>query len=87
MKKNDPRFYVDCKRPAAIISMIAFALAVPFRIIGYADKITEPIYGITQVLLPVLCSVLMIAVLIKKRKGRPVAFRDPCRAGRDILYV
>ena len=68
MKKNDPRFYVDCKRPAAIISMIAFALAVPFRIIGYADKITEPLYGITQVLLPVLCSVLMIAVLIKKGK-------------------
>ena len=68
MRSIYPRFYVDYKRPAAIISMIAFALAVPFRLIGYADKISDPIYGITQVLLPVLCSVLMIAVLIKKGK-------------------
>ena len=68
MTNNNPRFYVDFKRPAAVISMIAFALAVPFRLIGYADKMAEPIYGITQVLLPVLCSVLMIAVLIWKGK-------------------
>ena len=68
MRKTDKRFYVDYKRPAAIISMVAFALAVPFRLIGYADKISEPIYGITQVLLPVLCSVLMIVVMIKKGK-------------------
>ncbi len=68
MKKIDSRFYVDYKRPLAILSMIAFALAVPFRIVGYADKLTEPMYGITQVLLPVLCSVLMIAVIIRKGK-------------------
>ena len=68
MNKNHPAFFVDYKRPAAIASMIAFALAVPFRLLGYADKITEPLYGITQVLLPVLCSVLMIAVMIKKGK-------------------
>ena len=68
MKKNDMRFYIDYKRPAAILSMVAFALAVPFRLIGYADKITQPIYGITQVLLPVLCSVLMIVVIVKKGK-------------------
>ena len=68
MEKNHPRFYVDYKRPAAVISMVAFALAVPFRLIGYADKLTEPIYSITQVLLPVLCSVLMIAFIIKKGK-------------------
>ena len=68
MRKNHPNFYVDYKRPFAIISMVAFALAVPFRLIGYADKITEPMYGITQVLLPVLCSVLMIVVMIKKGK-------------------
>ena len=68
MKKNKPTFYVDYRSPAAIISMIAFALAVPFRLIGYADKLTDPLYSITQVLLPVLCSVLMIAVIIKKGK-------------------
>ncbi len=68
MKKNDLRFWVDFKHPAAIFSMIAFALAVPFRLIGYADKMSEPIYSITQVLLPVLCSVLMIAVIIFKGK-------------------
>ena len=66
MKKQS--FYVDYKTPDAIISMIAFALAVPFRLIGYADKISEPIYSITQVLLPVLCSVLMIVVIVKKGK-------------------
>ncbi|MCR5782427.1 MAG: hypothetical protein K6G90_06770 [Clostridia bacterium] len=68
MKKNHPVLCIDWKSPAAIISMIAFALAVPFRLIGYADKITDPMYGITQVLLPVLCSVLMIVFLIKKGK-------------------
>ncbi len=68
MKKNHPVFCVDFKHPAAIISMIAFALAVPFRLMGYADKITEPIYGITHALLPVLCSVIMIAVIIAKGK-------------------
>ena len=68
MKKNDLRFYVDYKNPAAILSMIAFALAVPLRLLGYADKMSEPIYSITQVLLPVLCSVLMIAVIIFKGK-------------------
>ncbi|MBQ7595469.1 MAG: hypothetical protein IJU45_02255 [Clostridia bacterium] len=73
IKNNNSGFYVDYKSPAAIISMIAFALAVPFRLIGYADKILEPMYGITQVLLPVLCSVLMIVVLIKK--------------GRDALWL
>ena len=72
MKKNKPTFSVDYRSPAAIISMIAFALAVPFRLIGYADKLTDPLYSITQVLLPVLCSVLMIAVIIKKGKD---AFR------------
>ncbi len=73
MKNNSASFRSDFKSPAAILSMIAFALAVPFRIIGYADKLTEPMYGITQVLLPVLCSVLMIAFLIKK--------------GRDALWL
>lgn len=68
MQNKNQGFYVDYKTPAAIISMIAFALAVPFRLIGYADKVFDPIYGITQVLLPVLCSVLMIVILIKKGK-------------------
>ena len=68
MKKNRLGFSVDYKMPAAIISMILFALAVPFRLLGYADKLTDPLYGITQVLLPVLCSVLMIVVLIVKGK-------------------
>lgn len=68
MKSINSWFYVDYKSPAAILSMIAFALAIPFRLIGYADKMFVPIYGITQVLLPVLCSVLMIAFLIAKGK-------------------
>ncbi len=68
MKNTAQRFYVDYKRPLAVLSMVAFALAVPFRLLGYADKITQPIYGVTQVLLPVLCSVIMIAVLIRKGK-------------------
>ena len=69
MEKQKTRFCLDYKHPAAVLSMVAFALAVPFRLLGYADKITEPIYGITQVLLPVLCSVLMIVVMIKKGKN------------------
>ncbi len=68
MQKTTMRFSVDYKSPAAVVSMIAFALSVLFRQLGYADKITQPMYGITQVLLPVLCAVLMIAVMITKGK-------------------
>lgn len=69
MKKSDTVFYLDYKRPVAVLSMIAFALAVPFRLLGYADKLTEPMYAITQVLLPVLCSVIMIVVMVRKGKN------------------
>ncbi len=68
MKKQRLCFQVDYKTPAAIVSMILFALVVPFRLLGYADKMSQPVYSITQVLLPVLCSVLMIVVMIKKGK-------------------
>ena len=68
MKKDRLCFQVDYKSPAAIVSMILFALVIPSRLLGYADKISEPMYSITQVLLPVLCSILMIVVMIKKGK-------------------
>ncbi len=52
------------KSVTAILSMLFFALTVPLRIMGYAEHFDKPYYVITQVVLPVLSAVSMIAVII-----------------------
>ncbi len=57
-------FSVDYKKPTALICMTAFALSIPFRILGYKEYLGRPIYLFSQVILPVLCAALMIVFLI-----------------------
>ncbi len=57
-------FTVDYKSATAITSMILFGLCVPLRILGYIEHFDKPFYVVTQVVLPVLSAVLMIAVII-----------------------
>ncbi|MBQ3467562.1 MAG: hypothetical protein IJH21_04530, partial [Oscillospiraceae bacterium] len=64
MKKENQGFRVDCRRPTAIASILAFAFSIPMLIMGYADRLHEPLIASTVVLLPVLGAVLMIAVII-----------------------
>ena len=64
MKKEKQGFWVDCRRPTAIASILAFAFSIPMLIMGYADRLHEPLIASTVVLLPVLGAALMIAVII-----------------------
>ena len=65
MKKDRQGFRADARSPAAIISMLAFALCIPLQILGYADRLKEPIIAAAVVFLPVLSALLMIAVMLK----------------------
>lgn len=64
MKKEKQGFRVDYRRPTAMMSMLAFALSIPILIMGYADRLHEPMIAATVVLLPVLAAALMIAVIV-----------------------
>ena len=64
MKKEKQGFRVDYRRPAAIASMLAFAFCIPTLIMGYADRLNEPIIAAVVVLLPVLGAALMIAAIV-----------------------
>ncbi|MBR4551765.1 MAG: hypothetical protein IKO13_05695 [Oscillospiraceae bacterium] len=64
MKKEKPGFRVDCRRPAAVASMLAFACCIPLQIAGYADRLNEPVIAAAVVLLPVLSAALMIAAML-----------------------
>ena len=65
MNKEKKRFWIDCKRPTAIASMIALALSIPLLVMGYADRLKEPLVAIMLVLLPALSALLMIIVILK----------------------
>lgn len=62
MKKEKQGFRIEPTRPAAIISALAFALCIPMQILGYAERMNEPIVASALVGLPVLSALLMIAV-------------------------
>ena len=64
MKKEKQGFRVDYRRPTAITSMLAFAFCIPTLIMGYADRLNEPIIAAVVVLLPVLGAALMIAAIV-----------------------
>ncbi len=64
MKKEKQGFRIDYRRPTAIASMLAFAFCIPMLIMGYADRLNDPLITGTVVLLPVLGAVLMIAAIV-----------------------
>ena len=73
MKTERKGFQIDAKRPSSILSMAAFACSIPLQIMGYADRLHEPVVALMLVVLPVLCAALMIAVML--------------RYGRDALWL
>ena len=65
MKKEKQGFRVLPDRPTAVVSMIAFALCIPAQILGYADRLGEPLIALTLVFFPVLAAARMIAVILR----------------------
>ena len=65
MKTERKGFQIDAKRPSSILSMAAFACSIPLQIMGYADRLHEPVIAMMLVMLPVLCAALMIVVMLK----------------------
>ena len=65
MKKDKQGFLLEAGRPTAVVSMLAFALCIPMQIMGYADRLNEPVVAAALVFLPVLSAVLMIVVILK----------------------
>ena len=65
MKTAAHAFRIRAGRPAALVSALAFALCVPAQILGYADRLREPIVAAALVGLPVLSALLMVAVDLK----------------------
>ena len=63
MKKEIRGFRVDYRQPTAIASMLAMAVSIPLQIMGYADRLNEPIIAGALVLLPVLSAAGMIVIL------------------------
>ena len=57
-------FLIDARRPAAVVSMLAFALSVPMQILGYADRLHDPFIAGTLVFLPVLSALGMIVSIL-----------------------
>ena len=64
MKREKQSFRIDPKRPAAIAGLLAFALCIPLQILGYADRLHEPLEAVTLVFLPVLGAFLMIVAIL-----------------------
>lgn len=64
MKKEKQGFRIDARRPTAIAGMLAFAFCIPLQIIGYMDRLNDPVIAGTLVLLPVLSAAMMIAVIL-----------------------
>ncbi len=65
MKTEKQGFRLRAERPTAIASMLAFACSVPTQLLGYADRLREPVVAAALVFLPVLSAVLMIAMILK----------------------
>ena len=65
MTKEKRGFRIGAERPAAIVSLPAFAFCIPMQILGCAECLREPLTAAALVGLPVLSAVLMIAVILK----------------------
>lgn len=65
MKNENQGFRIRPGNPAAVVSMIAFAICIPLQILGYADKLNDLPVVVTLVFLPVLGAFLMIVVVGK----------------------
>ena len=65
MKKEKRGFRIDAGHPAAIVSMLAFAICVPSQILGYANMLHDSTVAAALVFLPVLSAVLMIVTALK----------------------
>lgn len=63
--KEKPGFCLRAERPAAIVSLLAFAFCIPMQILGYADRLREPIVAAALVFLPVLSAALMIVMILR----------------------
>lgn len=70
MKKVTHGFSIRAGHPAAILSMLAFALCVPAQILGYLGALRDPLVAVTLVSLPVLSALLMIVVILKTGRGK-----------------
>ena len=68
MTTEKPGFQINSKRPAAVISTLAFALCVPSQIMGYSDRLNDLKTTAALVFLPVLSALLMIAVILSQSK-------------------
>lgn len=64
MKTEKQGFRIDARRPSAVVSILAFALCIPMQILGYADRLHDPVVAAALVFLPVLSAVLMIVVAL-----------------------
>ncbi len=65
MKRDFSSFRLNFRHPAGVLSIIAFSLSVVLRIAGYADRLGDPLFSITQIALPTLSALCMILVMIK----------------------
>ncbi len=65
MEKEKQIFRIRAGHPAAKASALAFACCVPLQILGYADRLNDPLVAAALVSLPVLSALLMIAVNLK----------------------
>ena len=65
MKIEKQAFRVRAGHPAAIASMLAFACCIPLQILGYADRLRDPVVAAALVFLPVLSAFLMIVMILK----------------------
>lgn len=65
MKKEKQGFQIHPGRPTAVISMLAFALCIPLQIMGYADRLKDPIVAMGVVFPTVFSAFLMIAVILR----------------------
>ncbi len=65
MNTDKHGFRIDPRRPAAMVSALFFAFCIPMQILGYADRLREPVTALGLVFLPVLSALLMIVVIRK----------------------
>ena len=69
MKKEEQGFRIRTKSPTALVSMLAFALCIPTQLMGYIDRLNNPIIALTVVFLPIFSALLMIAVILKSDRN------------------
>lgn len=60
-------FRINAGCPTAVVSMLAFAFCIPLQIMGYADRLNDPVVAVALVFLPALSALLMIVVILLGR--------------------